>query len=678
MRKKEIYILIEHIFLNVLFFYMLSDNESNSAAQYDLINDFIETCGKWVNCNVIMAQNNEKFQLNIILKSNCLSNAFLYIYKAETSECLLMPATKMIKLLFTSTKILLTFNENDGKSILFMDDSLSNKDFELFISQFKICSSIFALSLEDSLMEIQQMNESFLNKYTIDNNMIDEKSFFNPSQFQTALFPVVFDKTACETWQARNRVVNSSYFTKPLNIHVGCLTWNVGSGHPDERVISELKDALSMNFDIFFITLQEIDMRLQSIINGKSSVSNEWTNAILSSLLKYPHYAFEREESIGGVYSGIILNRKSKIPISVRNSRRVRLGMGGMTANKSAIIFQVIVGENATISFIGCHLSAHQGNVEARNQELKQLLNRVKYDNDYVVLIGDLNYRINLSYGDCLDYIKRKDIPSLIENDQLKISRENDSEINKFKEGKIKFFPTYKFDKNSNVYDTSQKQRVPSYTDRVLTVTGEKRLSIGHAKQFIFETDIIQEFYPQAKGLIHQEWNSDNSAKPNFPEKPIYSSYKNRSIKFSDHRPVQADLQIKIPVLVTSKLEEFKEFELKKMNEMSELAKPSIKPRDLQLKVGVKKSMQITLQNASFSWIHWISEIDGNEVSISPTSGIIFPGQTITVSINGIKSTSKKSKLQIRGKEKYTRNIQIKTRDGLPLAFYEVMVTNKK
>ena len=86
MRKKEIYILIEHIFLNVLFFYMLSDNESNSAAQYDLINDFIETCGKWVNCNVIMAQNNEKFQLNIILKNNCLSNAFLYIYKAETSE----------------------------------------------------------------------------------------------------------------------------------------------------------------------------------------------------------------------------------------------------------------------------------------------------------------------------------------------------------------------------------------------------------------------------------------------------------------------------------------------------------------------------------------------------------------------------------------------------------------
>ncbi|KAL7063578.1 hypothetical protein AAHC03_0343 [Spirometra sp. Aus1] len=37
-----------------------------------------------------------------------------------------------------------------------------------------------------------------------------------------------------------------------------------------------------------------------------------------------------------------------------------------------------------------------------------------------------------------------------------------------FEEGEISFLPTFKFDINSDSYDTSEKQRVPSYTDRIL------------------------------------------------------------------------------------------------------------------------------------------------------------------------------------------------------------------
>ncbi|KAF4685354.1 inositol [Perkinsus olseni] len=37
-----------------------------------------------------------------------------------------------------------------------------------------------------------------------------------------------------------------------------------------------------------------------------------------------------------------------------------------------------------------------------------------------------------------------------------------------WKESPIFFPPTYKFDMGTNVYDTSDKQRIPSWTDRIL------------------------------------------------------------------------------------------------------------------------------------------------------------------------------------------------------------------
>lgn len=37
-----------------------------------------------------------------------------------------------------------------------------------------------------------------------------------------------------------------------------------------------------------------------------------------------------------------------------------------------------------------------------------------------------------------------------------------------YKEGPINFMPSYKFDKGTNVYDTSVKKRTPSWCDRVL------------------------------------------------------------------------------------------------------------------------------------------------------------------------------------------------------------------
>ena len=46
--------------------------------------------------------------------------------------------------------------------------------------------------------------------------------------------------------------------------------------------------------------------------------------------------------------------------------------------------------------------------------------------------------------------------------------KQTGSVFNQFKEGEINFAPTYKFDKQSDEYDSGPKKRVPSWCDRIL------------------------------------------------------------------------------------------------------------------------------------------------------------------------------------------------------------------
>ena len=50
----------------------------------------------------------------------------------------------------------------------------------------------------------------------------------------------------------------------------------------------------------------------------------------------------------------------------------------------------------------------------------------------------------------------------------MNIERQKGKVFQGFKEGPLNFRPTYKFDKGKDVYDSSRKQRVPAWTDRIL------------------------------------------------------------------------------------------------------------------------------------------------------------------------------------------------------------------
>ncbi len=56
----------------------------------------------------------------------------------------------------------------------------------------------------------------------------------------------------------------------------------------------------------------------------------------------------------------------------------------------------------------------------------------------------------------------KKIIKQLFDLDQLNTSRDHEI-IKIYKEGEINFLPTYKYDANSNIYDSSAKKRTPSW-----------------------------------------------------------------------------------------------------------------------------------------------------------------------------------------------------------------------
>lgn len=88
---------------------------------------------------------------------------------------------------------------------------------------------------------------------------------------------------------------------------------------------------------------------------------------------------------------------------------------------------------------------------------------------DVVFWCGDLNYRLVCHRVLVESAVKGRQLALLQQADQLLQEMRSGTVFAGFSEGPIAFNPTYKFNPGSlDTYDTSAKQRTPSWTDRVL------------------------------------------------------------------------------------------------------------------------------------------------------------------------------------------------------------------
>lgn len=318
----------------------------------------------------------------------------------------------------------------------------------------------------------------------------------------------------------------------PDNLCMHIVTWNM-NGKLACHELQKLLGGKGESFDFYVIGLQEVpNLDAGSVI--LDALGRNYSLIANSVMLSLQLFIFAR-------------NASKPFITEVRVDKVGLGGLGGVVRRQKGAVAITLIYKGCSFLFIACHLSAHENNVLERNvqyqricqtifnkpktssfrQSPNQLMDlsgcRMQADDDQdqsaslhsaslrqsdvVVWLGDLNYRIEGSRKS-VSLLIRQNLQKLLRaKDQLSREAEKGEIFHGFCEGPLSFRPTYKYDIGTDDYDTSAKERVPSWTDRILYRVSTSATNI---KVHVQDYDSIE------------------------------------TVKASDHRPVKALLKINL------------------------------------------------------------------------------------------------------------------------------------
>ncbi|WOG94862.1 hypothetical protein DCAR_0314159 [Daucus carota subsp. sativus] len=215
---------------------------------------------------------------------------------------------------------------------------------------------------------------------------------------------------------------------------------------------------------------------------------------------------------------------KSDLRDDVRNMKVSCVGRGlmGYLGNKGSISISMCLHQTS-FCFVCSHLTSGQkeGDELRRNSDVLEILRKTRFprvhgmaedtspetilEHDRIVWLGDLNYRIALSYRSAKALVEMHNWRALLENDQLRVEQSRGHVFEGWNEGSIYFPPTYKYSDNSDRYagddrHPREKRRTPAWCDRILWhgrglhqvsyVRGESRFSDHRPVYSIFLAEV--------------------------------------------------------------------------------------------------------------------------------------------------------------------------------------------
>ena len=191
---------------------------------------------------------------------------------------------------------------------------------------------------------------------------------------------------------------------------------------------------------------------------------------------------------------------------------------------------------------------------------------------DRIFVCGDLNYRIDLPReavekkvrdiefilnSDDNEQIKQKKAAKLrldlLRNDQLLRSLSEGSSFMGLTEGEIRFSPTFKFDKGTNLYDTSHKQRIPAWTDRILFKPFGVRVLDYNSVPAALHSDHRPVFANLKVNLLGEELQDETHPKPDIKKQKSRRSKRRNALNSDDVKSRRRSSNVEQEVVSTTR-----------------------------------------------------------------------------------------------------------------------------
>ncbi|KAL6304112.1 DNase I-like protein [Sparassis latifolia] len=323
-------------------------------------------------------------------------------------------------------------------------------------------------------------------------------------------------------WVDQELLKRETEFSSFRDMNVLIVSWNVDSAKPDTLTgcpenVNVLHDILTSvdTPDIIVFGLQElIDLESRKmaaktvLLGGKNKTPDgtisqkvttsykKWYDrlvlAVRQAMPTDIPYTVIHTENLVGLFSCIFVKNTERISLNHVAITTIKRGMGGRYGNKGGIVARCVI-DDTSICFINCHLAAGQHHVRQRNADVAAIVEdksvfpesdalqgplayvnggdgSMVLDHEIVFMNGDMNYRIDQRRDVVVAAIKAGDLDGLQTHDQLlkEMKFNRGFRLRSFLEGHLTFAPTYKYDRRSPEYDSSEKSRVPAWCDRVL------------------------------------------------------------------------------------------------------------------------------------------------------------------------------------------------------------------
>ncbi|GAA5868253.1 hypothetical protein JCM1840_005613 [Sporobolomyces johnsonii] len=370
--------------------------------------------------------------------------------------------------------------------------------------------------------------------------VLDPRSLWSASQLRVVssggdLYVRFWDGLLRRDWITERMSQNVESYCDFQPLKIGIFTWNVDGANPDElnttgpvnknllgSFLTSLDepDLFTFNFQEL-IDLSDLTLAARTVLFATKNHDvtgryRHWHAVLCEAVAKHlgADYEYVDEVKLVGLYTIMFARKSVKHKIRDVAPCRIKNGFDAEYGNKGSVMLRLVI-EDSSFCFINSHLSSGKSHPAERERDLIEIFDsgpkfprsssctRLAYvgggdgtqisDCEIVFFSGDLNFRIDLPREQVLSTLAHSPtaVHDLLPHDELTRALSNPSfRLRKEKEAPIFFPPTWKYDHFSSTYDSSSKQRTPSWTDRILWRSSEREESVKALSYGRYEADI--------------------------------------------------------------------------------------------------------------------------------------------------------------------------------------------